>query len=140
MTETARARESLEKLLKLARADADALRVDLIDIERARVSAELSMTRLKETAQREEALIKGQAGADFAAYLEGVRERRRNLQTTLMTLAEAEEGARGRLEAAHIEIKKFEHLIAMSDEAARKAAARLQRLAIDETAARRRVS
>lgn len=138
MTETARARASLEKLLRLARADADALRIDLVDIERARASAERSMSRLEETARREEELVKDQAGSDFAAYLEGVRERRRNLQTTMITLAEAEDTARGRLQSAHVELKKLEHLLAMSDETARKADLRDQRRASDEAAAARR--
>lgn len=138
MTDLARSRQSLDKLLRLARADADAVRADLADIECARASAESSMARLQETARREEELVKEQAGADFVAYLEGVRERQRNLQTTMMTLAEAEEGAHGRLEAAHIEIKKLEHLIAMNERASRKAAARSERLASDEAAAARR--
>lgn len=141
MNDAARARQGLEKLLKLACADADALRVDLVDIERARASAESSLTRLTDAVRREERLTaEGAAAADFTAYLEGVRERRLNLQTTMMTLTTAEENARERLEAAHLEIKKLEHLIALNAEAARKNAIRRQRRASDATPRRRRAS
>ena len=50
MIETPRARRSLEKLMKIARADADVLRIDLADIERARSAAEASLTELDEKA------------------------------------------------------------------------------------------
>lgn len=137
MTQTAHAPKGLKQLLKLARGDADALRIDLVDIEQARDAAETSLTGLADAVRREEAAITEHSGADLAPYIEGVRARRLNLQTTLMTLTEAEESARDRLEAALIEIKKLEHLIDLSGEAAKKAARRDHRRQIDEIAARR---
>lgn len=119
MIDTPRARRSLDKLVKIARADCDALRIDLADVERARRAAEESLNDLEKKASAEEA--KGaDAIADMAAYREGVRARRHNLKTTLMSLEDAEQNARSRLETAFLEVKKLEHLIEISDRADRK--------------------
>ena len=141
MMNTPRGRDSLDKLLKLAHADADALRVDLSDIERARSAAEDSLEGLDRDVAREEEAMQGAHAGDLAAYLEGVRERKRNLQVTLMTLSEAEEAAREKLETAFIEIKKLEHLIDVNVAAEKKSGARKSQLATDDAfAARVRVS
>jgi len=136
MIETPRARRSLEKLMKLARADADALRVDLADIERARSAAEASLADLDEKAANEET-VAGHAVADIAAYREGARARRHNLRTTLITLEDAELNARTRLEAAFIEVKKLEHLIEINDRADKKAGRRGDLNAMDDIATMR---
>ena len=136
MIETPRARRSLEKLMKLARADADALRVDLADIERARSAAEASLADLDEKATNEET-VAGHTVADIAAYREGVRARRLNLRTTLITLEDAELNARTRLEAAFIEVKKLEHLIEINDRADKKAGRRGDLNAMDDIATMR---
>jgi len=136
-----RAQESLEKLLKVARADVEALRIDLADVARAKSSAEGSLDGLDETVRREEAMMKEGDAAAFAAYMEGVRARRHNLQTTLLTLGEAEDSARDKLEAAFLEIKKLEHLIGVSERSAKKNIIRDDIRTADENfAARIRVS
>ncbi len=136
MIETPRARRSLEKLMKLARGDADALRVDLADIERARSAAEASLADLDEKAANEEA-VAGHAVADIAAYREGVCARRHNIRTTLITLEDAEMNARTRLEAAFIEVKKLEHLMEINDRADKKAGRRSDLNAMDDIATMR---
>ncbi len=115
-----RAQESLEKLLKVALADVEALRIDLADMARAKSAAAASLDGLDETVRREEAMMKEDDAAAFEAYIEGVRARRHNLQTTLLTLGEAEDSARGKLEAAFLEIKKLEHLIGVNERGAKK--------------------
>lgn len=137
MIDTPRGRDSLEKLLKLARGDADALRIDLVDIERARKAAADALDGIDEDVRREEKRLQGADGADFAAFIDGVRERRKNLQTTLMTLGDAEDEARGKLKTAFVEIKKLEHLVAMNMRDAKKTAARKAQAASDDMASTR---
>ncbi len=137
MTDTVRTRESLNKLLKIARADAEALRTDLADVERAKASAEASRQALDETMREEEVSARAGDTAAFAAYVEGVRARRHNLQTTLMTLQNAEEGARDKLETSFIEIQKLEHLIGVNERAEKKSAGRREIAAADESFAAR---
>lgn len=136
MIETPRARRGLEKLMKLARADADALRVDLTDIERAQSAAQASLADLDAKAANEEA-VAGHAVADITAYREGVRARRHNLRTTLITLEDAETNARTRLQAAFIEIKKLEHLIEINERADKKAGRRSDLHEMDDIATMR---
>ena len=137
MTDIVRTRESLNKLLKIARADAEALRTDLADVERAKGSAQASLQTLDETMQQEGASAKQGDAAAFAAYVEGVRARRHNLQTTLMTLQAAEESARDKLEASFMEIQKLEHLIGVNERAEKKSAGRREIAAADESFAAR---
>lgn len=137
MIDTPRGRESLGKLLKLARADVDALRVDLVDIESARVAATDSLDGLDRDLAREEEAMKDAHASDVAAYLEGVRERRRNLYVTLATLTQAEDDVRDKLNNAFIEIKKLEHLIDVNVAAEKKAHGRKTQLAADDVIAAR---
>ena len=137
MTDDQRMLANLEKLLRLANADADALRIDLADVERARRSTEASLQGMEDTVRREQEMMKDAGVVDLAAYLEGMRERRLNLQTTLMTLSEAEEATRDRLEAAFVEIKKLEHVIDLNKLAAKKARGRQEVRAADDLGASR---
>ncbi len=127
----------IDKLLKLARADADAFRIDLADVARARTSAEDTLQNLDDHVRREEAAMKEAGVVDFANYMEGVRERRRNLQMTLIALTEAEEDAREKLQAAFGEIKKLEHLSDINARTIKKAETRADRAATDEIASLR---
>ncbi len=115
MTDMTRARAGLEKLLKFARLEAEALRTDLADVARAQSAAAASLTGLDDDLRREEAMMGAVNTADFAAYKEGMRARRHNLQTTLMTLEEAETSTKTKLEAASAEIRKLENLISINE-------------------------
>lgn len=115
MTDMTRARAGLEKLLKFARLEAEALRTDLADVARAQSAATASLTGLDDALHREEAMMGDAGAADFTAYKEGMRARRHNLQTTMLTLEEAETSAKTRLEAASAEIRKLENLIYINE-------------------------
>jgi phage-related tail protein len=115
MTDMTRARAGLEKLLKFARLEAEALSTDLVDVARAQSAAAASLTGLDDDLRREEAMMGDVNTADFAAYKENMRARRHNLQTTLLTLEEAEASAKTRLEAASAEIRKLENLITINE-------------------------
>lgn len=136
MIDNERSRIGLQKLLKLARCDADALRADLADIERARSSAENSLAELQLTLKREE-LKSEQDPKTFADFADGARMRRHNLRTTLMTLESSYMHARERLSAAYAEIKKLEHLISMQDRARGKVQRKREQVMMDEMSAAR---
>ncbi len=114
MTDMTRARAGLEKLLKFACLEAETLRTDLADVARAQSSAEASLIGLDDALRHEEAMVSEKDAANFAAYKEGMRARRHNLQTTLLTLEEAETNASTKLEAATAEIRKLENLICIN--------------------------
>ena len=138
MKETPRARRSLTQLLKIARSDADALRVDLADIEKARQAAENAIMDLDRQAAAEEekaaSIASEEASFALAAFRDGVRARKHNLQTTLLTLEESAEKARASLEAAFVEVQKLEHLMEINDRADRKKAGQKDRRDMDEIA------
>ncbi len=115
MTDMTRARAGLEKLLKFARLEVEALGTDMADVARAQSAAAASLTGLDDALRHEEAMMGDAGAADFAAYKEGIRARRHNLQTTLLTLEEAETSAKTRLEAASAEIRKLENLIYINE-------------------------
>ncbi|VAW04478.1 hypothetical protein MNBD_ALPHA05-189 [hydrothermal vent metagenome] len=115
MTDMTRARAGLEKLLKFARLEAEALRTDLADVARAQSAAAASLTGLDDALHHEEAVMGDVNTTDFVAYKENMHARRHNLQTTLLTLEEAETRAKTRLEAASAEIRKLEHLICINE-------------------------
>ncbi len=123
----------VHKLLRLARAEADALREDLADIERAQVSAAASLQALDENIRAEEE--KAGAGPDLARYIDAARQRRRNLTAARATLSSAEEKARANLQAAFIEMKKLEHLLDVHQASARRQARKADAAMMEEAAA-----
>ena len=98
MTDYPRSLDALTRLLNLARADAQSLRTDLQDLERVRHAAQNSLDDLNRSTA--------------VGNHEG--ERRFNLQKTLLTLSDAEDSIRGRLEASETEIDKLQQLIAIN--------------------------
>lgn len=120
----------VESLLRVARAEADALRVDLSDIEAAKASTESALAAIDDDIRKEEALAGG--GEDLARYIDAARNRRCNLTTTLKSLAISEERTRGSLEAAFLEIKKLEQLIDAHHAAERRRAAKADAARLDD--------
>ncbi len=108
MTGRYRGAGSVEKLLKIARAEAEIVRIDLADIDRAKVAAEVAINEVEATVAREESASRDAAA--FAAYAEAMRERRFNLRKTLDALEIASETARTKLSSALLEIAKLERL------------------------------
>jgi len=137
MIEHRRNIENLNRLLKLAYADADTLRIDLADIEKARGAAQASLERLDELVRQEEALH-AQSPKELGAFIEGARMRRHNLKTTVMSLSDAEEAARERLRSAFVEMKKVEHLIGIEIAAVDKENRRRETAAADDFSNRRK--
>ncbi len=115
MTDMTRARLGLEKLLKFARLEVEALGTDLADVARAQSAAAESLAGLEDTLRSEEAMVSEADTVNFAAYKEGMCARRHNLLTTLLTLEEAEANASTKLEAASAEIRKLENLIFINE-------------------------
>ncbi len=97
MMENERMGESLNRLLSIARTDAAVLREDIAEIEEARRAAETSLAGLE---------------SDGAGSGEGFRMRRHRLHMTVLTLSDAENAARERLDAAFVEMQKLERLMA----------------------------
>ena len=108
MTGQFRGARGVEQLLKLARGDVEALRIDLADIETAKRGAEAALAETAEALAREE-----QTPAEpgqFAAFREAMTERRFNLRSTISSLEAAAEAARGKLAEALGEIAKLERV------------------------------
>lgn len=103
-----RGADGVEQLLKIARAEADVVRLDLGDIDRARISAAEAIVDIAAATAREEAASKDAAA--FAAYAEAMRERRFNLTKTLGALETACEETQSKLTDALTEIAKLERL------------------------------
>ena len=93
MTDLVFNRESLDTLVKIARAEKRALEIDLIDIEQARSAAQ-------------------NAFADLEATDDFDNRRRQSLQCSIMSLQMAEERVRGRFQNIANEIAKLDHVFA----------------------------
>ncbi len=108
MTGRYRGVDGVDKLLKIAKAEAEIVRIDLADIERAKASAEAAIGDVAAAVAREEGATTDAAA--FATFAEAMRERRFNLNKTLNALETAGEAAREKLTAALSEIAKLERL------------------------------
>lgn len=103
-----RGADSIQKLLKIARADAEVMRLDLADVDRARTYAVDAIDGIAAEMSREEAA--SQDAAAFSAYADAMRERRFNLTKTLDALDIAREQSQAKLTTALAEIVKLERL------------------------------
>ena len=95
-----RGADGVRKLLRIAKAETENLRIDLFDIERARVATQLEI---------ENALAAADVAKSAAVAL---RERRFNLRKSLNALEAAYDGAQAKLTKAETEIHKLETLAA----------------------------
>lgn len=112
MTINFRGAGGVEKLLKLAKSEAEARRVDLAEIERAQAAAAAALDEIEATIERENS-----ASADPAAmanFEEAMRERRFNLRRTLSSLELASNDMREKLRESLAEIAKLEHVLAVN--------------------------
>ncbi len=108
MTGIYRGANGVQKLLKIARTDADTMRDDLQDIDRAKASARAALAEIADSVAREVGATGDQVA--FAAYADSLRERRVNLKKTLNSLEAAGEEAQEKLSGALGEIAKLERL------------------------------
>lgn len=128
--------ESLKKLLQVAKTDVDLVREDLAELREARAAATTALGELDAAVRAEERHATADPAA-FAAYVDGVRDRRLNLAATLRSLGAAEEEARLRMQAATVEMKKFERLLETTTAAELKFASRREQARADDLAAAR---
>ena len=124
----------LAKLLKLARHEAHAHRVDLAEIDRAASATKGSLEEV-DVAIGEEA-ANASSPTDALRFQDAMRSRRLHLRGNLLALQKSGEETRQRLQTAMVEINKLEHLISLHDAAAQKRDAKKQQNTLDEFAAR----
>lgn len=128
MGNTDRLSRSVEKLLKVARLKADEINASLAAIRVARNSTETALAQLDHGLLEEQCRLEkmrvNHATADLErslnAYTDKVRIKRANMHATLAQLAEREEGLKDDLVEAFAEIKKMEHLVAISEKNSQK--------------------
>lgn len=111
MSKQTRDRDTFEKLVKVAKAQAEDMRAVLADIETARASAETSLDWLEQSVRQEElrAADMGPAGpAAFARFLDAARRRRANIEASIEQFRAKEEDARIALQEAFGEVRKLE--------------------------------
>ncbi|MEM8934800.1 MAG: hypothetical protein AAGC77_00140 [Pseudomonadota bacterium] len=106
--------EGVTRLMKIASAEADALRLDLEDIRRVRLSTEASLRRLEE----EFMACEGEAADVRERQVEELRARRLGLQTTMITLRGAHDEVAEKLASLDGEIEKLSALTAADEPAA----------------------
>ncbi|MEL6507783.1 MAG: hypothetical protein AAGL18_08330 [Pseudomonadota bacterium] len=129
---------SVQKLLKVARLEADRINADLAAIRVSRSSTETALAQLDHADLQEQhrlekmqatnpALAANEASTNF---VKRSRIKRANMTATLDQLAMREETAKSELQTAYCEIKKLEHLIEISErkqgETARRAEAEMR--------------
>jgi len=106
MTELAFDRDSMNKLLDIARAEMRVLQIDLMDIEHAHAAAQSAMDSAN-------GQVTGGHGDDGGCMYgeEATQTRQRNLHRSVMALSQAEDSARARLKIVADEITKLTHLV-----------------------------
>ena len=124
---------AIKKLLGVARGVTESLERDLADIERARIAGAASLDAIERSIEAE--AVAPQRGDEFPRFMDGARERRRSIVANLMSLEDAKEAVRERLEAALIEQKKLEQLVSGQDDADRLARRRRDDRDADDIAA-----
>lgn len=132
-----REREALEKLLKIARRKAEEIAAQVADLEAARASALASLDWIAQSEREEAVAARTDDGAfalDYLRYAGGADERRRSLSATVETLTAEIEANREMLSGAHVETRKLEHLIAVSDRFARRRRDRSEAINLEELA------
>ena len=117
---------SVAKLLKVARMNADEVNAGLAAIRVSRGSTETALAQLDHAILQERRRIEKEQGdasaldpafidSMMAAYMERIRHKRDNMMTTLGQLADREDRLQDDLQGAYSEIKKLEHLIALTE-------------------------
>ena len=109
MTINFRGAGGVEKLLKIAKSEADARRVDLDEVEQAKCAAQAALDKIAQSVERER-----ETSSDVTAiaqFEEGMRERRFNLRRTVSSLETASDEMRDKLRVSLAEIAKLEHVL-----------------------------
>jgi|GEM_PF-2287513 len=103
-----RGADGVMTLLRIAKTDAEALRVDLAEVDRACAATSAEIENISAAMMREEETSTDPAA--FAAYADAMRERRFNLKKTLKALDATRAAADEKLKTALAEIAKLQRL------------------------------
>lgn len=103
-----RGADGVTTLLRIAKTDAETLRVDLTDVDRACAAASAEVENISAAMKRQEEASTDPAA--FAAYADAMRERRFNLMKTLKALDVTRAAADEKLKTALAEIAKLQRL------------------------------
>ena len=131
--------KSLRTLLKLAQRDLETMRARLAELIAQQTAIEESVRTLAENvAFEQKSALKdyesGRAYGGFALYAVG---RGRALEGDAANIAAEIERVRALVTEAHVEMRKFEHLVELEETRAKKAAAKREGAELDEMATQR---
>ena len=131
--------KSLRTLLKIAERDLEALRRQMAALIAAQSQIEDRIAGHDQTIAREQALAQQdyESARMFGGYAAASLVRRRAMESERDLLGGEIERLRELINAAHIEARKFERLIELEEERAKKAAEKRENAELDEFATMR---
>ncbi len=131
--------KSLRTLLKIAERDLEALRRQMAALIAAQSQIEDRIVGHDQTIAREQALAQQdyESARMFGGYAAASLIRRRAMESERDLLGGEIERLRELINAAHIEARKFERLIELEEERAKKAAEKRENAELDEFATMR---
>jgi flagellar export protein FliJ len=121
-------------LLRIAKLRADELAAQIAQLEHSKSSAENAIDWLNKAVAAEErgSGASPEALRQFQSYLQGAELKRRSLAATRARLSVEIDQMRGLAAEASVEIRKFEHLLALKSAAAALARSRDEAATADE--------
>lgn len=131
--------KSLRTLLKIAERDLEALRRQMAALIAAQSQVEDRIAGHDQTIAREQALAQQdyESARMFGGYAAAALTRRRAMESERDLLGAEIERLRELINAAHIEARKFERLIELEEERAKKAIEKRENAELDEFATMR---
>jgi flagellar export protein FliJ len=131
--------KSLRTLLKIAERDLEALRRQMAALIAAQSQIEDRIAGHDQTIAREQALAQQdyESARMFGGYAAASLVRRRAMESERDLLGGEIERLRELINAAHVEARKFERLIELEEERAKKAAEKRENAELDEFATMR---
>jgi flagellar export protein FliJ len=131
--------KSLRTLLKIAERDLEALRRQMAALIAAQSQIEVRIAGHDQTIAHEQALAQQdyESARMFGGYAAAALTRRRAMKSERDLLGGEIERLRELINAAHIEARKFERLIELEEERAKKAAEKRENAELDEFATMR---
>ncbi|MBY0566679.1 MAG: hypothetical protein K2P70_05175 [Hyphomonadaceae bacterium] len=131
--------KSLRTLLKIAERDLEALRRQMAALIAAQSQIEDRIAGHDQTIAREQALAQQdyESARMFGGYAAASLVRRRAMESERDLLGDEIERLRELINAAHVEARKFERLIELEEERAKRAAEKRENAELDEFATMR---
>lgn len=131
--------KSLKTLLRIAQRELEMLRRALAEEIARQNSIEQAIAVLAQSVANEQknALVDFEAARAYGAFAMHAVIRRRALEAELTTAREISDRLRALINAAHVEVRKFERLMELQEERDRAAAAKREMAELDEMATQR---